>query len=66
MSKFQINIPKEDLTAEFMINALRLINGFDINLYEQRTGLKLTSIQQSLLLAQSKNLLIIKENKIKP
>lgn len=32
-------IIKESLIGEFMMNALRLTNGFDITLFEQRTGL---------------------------
>lgn len=32
-------IPTEDLTAEFMMNALRLTEGFPLSLYQDRTGL---------------------------
>ncbi|QRN40994.1 MAG: oxygen-independent coproporphyrinogen III oxidase-like protein [Neisseriaceae bacterium] len=66
ISNFQITIPQEDLASEFMMNALRLIDGFELKLYTQRTGLNLTSIQQPLLSAQSKNLITIKNNSLKP
>ncbi|MDR3427022.1 radical SAM family heme chaperone HemW [Silvimonas sp.] len=34
----------EQLPFEFMLNALRLIDGFDIDLFTQRTGLPLTKV----------------------
>ena len=38
----------EDAVFEFMLNALRLQDGFDLNLFELRTGLSITTIQPKL------------------
>lgn len=51
---------------EFMLNALRLKSGFDRNLFEIRTGSKITSIQDKLDQAESSGLLHIKGDTIKP
>jgi coproporphyrinogen III oxidase-like Fe-S oxidoreductase len=32
-------VPSEDLPFEFMMNALRLVGGFESSLFESRTGL---------------------------
>jgi len=40
-----------------MLNALRLNNGFPVNLFQERTGLLLNSIEQQLSLAEKKSLL---------
>ena len=44
----QTQVEPLELSFEFMLNALRLQNGFDLNLYTQRTGLPLESIQARL------------------
>jgi oxygen-independent coproporphyrinogen-3 oxidase len=41
-------IRESDLPFEFMMNALRLIEGFDSGLYEQRTGLPISAIAARL------------------
>ena len=41
-------VPSGDLPFEFMMNALRLRQGFPVDLFEQRTGLPLASILPSL------------------
>jgi putative oxygen-independent coproporphyrinogen III oxidase len=46
-----------DLSFEFMLNALRLIEGVPSNLYTERTGLTLSDIQDKINLAQEKGLL---------
>ncbi|WP_319558384.1 hypothetical protein [Thiomicrorhabdus sp.] len=38
----------EDLRFEFMLNALRLQDGFELSLFEFRTGLPLASIEERL------------------
>lgn len=50
-------IPREELAFEFMMNALRLTEGVDTSLFEQRTGLPLQTIHATLRQAQQKNLL---------
>ena len=48
---------EENLSFEFMLNALRLKQGVDINLFQERTGLHIELIQDSLALAIDKGLL---------
>ncbi len=60
------DIKHKELAFEFMLNALRLKEGFDSALFFERTGLTLSSIQANLSLAVSKNLLIQTPKSIKP
>ncbi len=59
-------IAQQDLGFEFMMNALRLTDGFNAELFQQRTGLPLTIIAEQLLEASNKNLLIQDPKSIKP
>ncbi|WP_116964486.1 radical SAM family heme chaperone HemW [Fastidiosibacter lacustris] len=54
----QSQIMKEDRPYEFMLNALRLYNGFSTDLFEQTTGLGIETIEQTLDLAINRKLLI--------
>ena len=60
------DIKHKELAFEFMLNALRLKEGFDPAYFFERTGLSLSSIQAGLSLAISKNLLIQTPERIKP
>jgi oxygen-independent coproporphyrinogen-3 oxidase len=51
------SIPKDELGFEFMMNALRLIDGFELDLFEQRTGLSPMLINNKLKKAQEKGLI---------
>lgn len=51
------SIQKEDLGLEFLMNALRLQQGFDLNLYQARTGYPIETLQQGLQTAIDKGLL---------
>jgi len=48
----------QDLSFEFCLNALRLVEGFDTALFEARTGLSLTAIEPELAEAISRGLLL--------
>ncbi len=50
-------VAPEELPFEFMLNALRLIDGFDIRLFGERTGLPITSIERQLATAEGRGLL---------
>jgi len=50
-------VSREDLPFEFMLNALRLKEGFSLADYMARTGLAMTSIQKGLAQAQAKGLI---------
>jgi len=52
------NVTAAELPAEFMMNALRLNAGFDLELFRQRTGLDLTRILPQLDAAEARGLLI--------
>jgi putative oxygen-independent coproporphyrinogen III oxidase len=55
-----------ELPFEFMLNALRLTEGFDIRLFNERTGLPLASIESRLADAESKGLLERDWRRIRP
>lgn len=59
-------LPAEELPLEFMMNALRLTEGFNRGLFEQRTGRQLKRIAHKLELAESKGLLCQPGKNIKP
>ncbi|HMS26683.1 MAG TPA: radical SAM family heme chaperone HemW [Burkholderiaceae bacterium] len=62
----EVDIKHKELAFEFMLNALRLKDGFDSDLFFQRTGLALSSIQADLTQAIDENLLIQTPKRIKP
>ncbi len=63
-SEWQIG--REDLAFEFMMNALRLVDGVEAGLFQQRTGLPLRVIQAQMEEAQQKGLLEQVGGVIKP
>jgi putative oxygen-independent coproporphyrinogen III oxidase len=50
-------VPLSERPFEFMMNALRLAEGFELERFTERTGLTLASIQQPLAEAEAKGLL---------
>ena len=50
-------VPRTELPFEFMLNALRLTNGFAISLFTERTGLPMTAISRQLDEAESLGLI---------
>ncbi|WP_105532791.1 radical SAM family heme chaperone HemW [Solimicrobium silvestre] len=50
-------ITRDDMAFEFMLNTLRLTDGFPVNLFAERTGLSLTTIEHSLHNAEKKGLI---------
>ena len=55
-----------DIPFEFMMNALRLIDGFNIKLFSERTGLNLSIILEKINKAVDENFLEFKGTKIIP
>jgi oxygen-independent coproporphyrinogen-3 oxidase len=55
-----------ELPFEFMLNALRLVDGFPAVLYEQRTGLPLSTVEARLAAAESAGLLERDHANIRP
>lgn len=50
-------VPRADLPFEYMLNALRLKDGFALQAFTERTGLPLTAIQHGLQQAEAKGLI---------
>ena len=55
-----------DRVFEFMMNSLRLNNGFDIISFEQKTNLPINEIYKELSIAKEKQLIIEINGRIKP
>ncbi len=60
------SLNKGDLILEFMMNALRLTDGFLVKEFETRTGLNISELAQSMNVALEKGLIEQQKNQIKP
>ena len=59
-------IPPHELPFEFMLNALRLVDGFPVRLFEERTGLSLSSLEATLEKAERSALLERDWKRVRP
>jgi len=59
-------IDAKDLPFEFMLNALRLVEGFDAELYPARTGLPITTVAGPLAAAEASGLIERSSTRIRP
>jgi oxygen-independent coproporphyrinogen-3 oxidase len=59
-------VDAQDRIFEFMMNALRLTDGFDPGLFHTRTGLTISSIQQPLTIAEQRGLIEWQHDCIRP
>ncbi|MFZ6766983.1 radical SAM family heme chaperone HemW [Undibacterium sp. Di26W] len=59
-------IHPDEMGFEFMLNALRLQGGFNVNLFQERTGMLLNTIESELLEAEKKGLLYRDHQTISP
>ncbi|NPT37888.1 oxygen-independent coproporphyrinogen III oxidase-like protein, partial [Paraburkholderia xenovorans] len=55
-----------DLPFEFMLNALRLVEGFPVHRFIERTGMSMTSIEPALQEAERRKLITRDHEKIAP
>ncbi len=62
----EAEISRGELGFEFMLNALRLTEGFDVNLFAERTGLTINAIDGALNAAETKGLLYRDHKIIRP
>ena len=53
----EAEISREAMSFEFMLNALRLQDGFPVNLFAERTGMSISAIDATLNAAEAKGLL---------
>ncbi|MCF8149499.1 MAG: radical SAM family heme chaperone HemW [Sulfuritalea sp.] len=60
------SIARADLPGEFMMNALRLNEGFPLGLFAERTGLPLAVIEKSVLAARRDGLLETVDGHLRP
>ena len=59
-------LSNNDITFEFMLNALRLSNGFTLKTYTESTGLPVSYVQTTIDLAKEKKWISESNNVIKP
>jgi oxygen-independent coproporphyrinogen-3 oxidase len=59
-------VSADDLPFEFMMNALRLIDGFDTALFAERTGLPLSAVLDALNRAEADGLIVRDHIRIAP
>lgn len=59
-------VPRADLPFEFMLNTLRLVDGFEVDLFAARTGLGLGAIEAKLDEAERRGLLARDHERIAP
>ena len=62
----QRQIGPDELPFEFMLNALRLVDGFAVDLFRSRTGLPIAAIERALGRAEEKGLLERDWRRIRP
>jgi len=59
-------VDTSDLPFEFMLNALRLTEGFPVYRFAERTGMTMNAIEPALREAQTRGLLALDHEKIAP
>jgi oxygen-independent coproporphyrinogen-3 oxidase len=59
-------VPVKELPFEFMLNALRLVEGFPVELFQNRTGLPSAAIERQLGEAEKKQFIARDWKRIKP
>jgi oxygen-independent coproporphyrinogen-3 oxidase len=59
-------VERRELGFEFMMNALRLADGFDVALFAERTGLPIIAVEQPLAAAEAKGLIERDHVRIRP
>jgi len=59
-------VDSDEVGFEFMMNALRLVDGFDVNLFAERTGLPLNAVLPELQEAERRGLIVRDHRHIAP
>ena len=62
----EFSVPAGDLPFEFMMNALRLNQGFDVSLFEARTAQALITVEAILRQAEKEGLIVREPGRIAP
>lgn len=66
MSRHWQPVLPADLPGEFMMNALRLADGFPLALFGERTGLPLARLEKSALAGRQQGLLELSNDRLRP
>jgi len=59
-------VGREDLVFEFMMNTLRLVEGFPVSLFAERTGLQIALAEKALREAETRGLIVRNYERIAP
>jgi oxygen-independent coproporphyrinogen-3 oxidase len=59
-------VGREDIVFEFMMNALRLTEGFPVSQFVERTGLQIAAAEKPLREAEAKGLIVRSHERIGP
>ena len=59
-------VPAAELPLEFMLNAARLVDGFEETLLEARTGISLSAVEAPLEAARARGLVVRRGGRIRP
>ena len=59
-------VKRDELPFEFMLNALRLVEGFPLAWFSERTGLPLSALEPGLEQALAKQWLVLEEGVLRP
>ncbi len=62
----QTQVINNNILSDYLLNALRLINGFKLQHCTQRTGLSLSEVTNSMQTLQNQNFISIKNNTVIP
>jgi len=62
----EYEVARDELAFEFMLNAMRLTDGIDVNLLSERTGLTINQMEQALTEAETKGLLYRDHRVLRP
>ena len=59
-------VAEADLVIEFMLNALRLTDGFSLELFTRHTGLPVSALTPGLDLAQARGWVVLADSRVRP
>ena len=59
-------VPRAELPFEFMLNALRLRDGFELPLFSERTGMPISAVQHAMHEAEEKGWLVRSGTQVRP
>ena len=61
-----VEVARADLVFEFMLNSLRLTDGFALGLFAERTGLPFSAVESGLARSAARGLLVMEVDRVRP